>query len=122
MSATEISCEEGGCDGEQISRHRLDHKGPQVAVHFGLNASGDTVMRSGTQRDDIARREGIIPFEMEGVGVWDSFPCVVIKGACDYADSHKTMVWQRFAAATAAACMKAFLTRWVPSRPFFPGN
>jgi nucleoside phosphorylase len=46
---------------------------------------------------------------MEGAGVWDIFPCVVIKGACDYADSHKNKVWQRYAAATAAACMKAFL-------------
>jgi hypothetical protein len=40
----------------------------------------------------------------------------VIKGACDYADSHKNKVWQRYAAATAAACMKAFLDNWVPSR------
>ncbi|KAL2128280.1 hypothetical protein VTI74DRAFT_9392 [Chaetomium olivicolor] len=52
---------------------------------------------------------------MEGAGVWDIFPCVVIKGACDYADSHKTKAWQRYAAATAAACMKAFLGHWVPS-------
>ena len=116
------SCEEGGCDGEQISRHRLDQKDPHVAVHFGLIASGDTVMKSGMQRDNIAQREGIIAFEMEGVGVWDSFPCVVIKGACDYADSHKTKVWQRYAAATAAACMKAFLTRWVPSERSMPGT
>ncbi|KAI1013599.1 hypothetical protein LB504_013194 [Fusarium proliferatum] len=52
---------------------------------------------------------------MEGAGVWDSFPCIVIKGACDYADSHKDKDWQRYAAATAAACAKAFLGFWVPS-------
>ena len=116
------SYEEGGCDGEQISRHRLDQKDPQVAVPFALIASGYTAMKSGTQRDDIAPREGIIAFEMEGIGVWDRSPCVVINGARDYANSHKTKVWQQFAAATKAACIKAFLTRWVPSRPFLPGN
>lgn len=52
---------------------------------------------------------------MEGAGVWDTFPCIVIKGACDYADSHKTKAWQRYAAATTAACTKAFLEYWVPS-------
>ncbi|GLI81885.1 hypothetical protein PoHVEF18_010279 [Penicillium ochrochloron] len=57
----------------------------------------------------------IVAFEMEGAGVWDNFPCVVIKGVCDYADSHKSKEWQPYAAATAAACMKAFLYNWVPS-------
>jgi nucleoside phosphorylase len=72
-------------------------------------------MKSGEDRDAIARKASVIGFEMEGAGVWDVFPCVVIKGACDYADSHKNKVWQRYAAATAAACMKAFLNYWVPS-------
>ena len=35
-----------------------------------------------------------------------------IKGACDYADSHKTKKWLRYAAAAAAACAKAFLEYW----------
>jgi nucleoside phosphorylase len=50
---------------------------------------------------------------MEGAGVWDNFPCIVIKGVCDYADSHKNKKWQGYAAATAAACMKAFLKEWI---------
>ncbi|KAF5624062.1 hypothetical protein F25303_11630 [Fusarium sp. NRRL 25303] len=85
------------------------------AVHFGLMASGNSVMESGEDRDRIAAQEGVIEFEMEGAGVWDSFPCIVIKGACDYADSHKDKGWQRYAAATAAACTKAFLDFWVSS-------
>ncbi|KEY74844.1 hypothetical protein S7711_09938 [Stachybotrys chartarum IBT 7711] len=52
---------------------------------------------------------------MESAGVWDTFPCIIIKGACNYADSHKTKKWQRYAAATAAACAKAFLEFWEPS-------
>lgn len=108
-------CEECGCNGRLVPRKRLGQDNPQPVVHFGLIASGDTVVMSCKDRDAMARQEGIIAFEMEGSGVWDSFPCVVIKGACDYADSHKTKVWQRYAAATAAACMKAFLVHWVPS-------
>ena len=109
------SCGECGCDGELVPRTRLEQGDGQPAVHFGLIASGDTVMKSGEDRDTIARHAGVIGFEMEGAGVWDNFPCVVIKGACDYADSHKNKAWQRYAAATAAACMKAFLGHWMPS-------
>ncbi len=110
-----MSCQECACNGKLVPRARLEPCDGQPAVHFGLMASGDTVMKSGKDRDAIAQRSGVIGFEMEGAAVWDILPCVVIKGACDYADSHKNDVWQRYAAATAAACMKAFLDRWVPS-------
>jgi nucleoside phosphorylase len=111
------SCEQLGCNGDLVSRSRLAVADvyPTPAIHFGLMASGDAVMKSGEGRDRIAAAEGVIAFEMEGAGVWDSFPCIIIKGACDYADSHKSKVWQRYAAATAAACAKAFLGFWIPS-------
>ncbi|KAL6786626.1 hypothetical protein J3E68DRAFT_420151 [Trichoderma sp. SZMC 28012] len=69
-------------------------------------------MKSGEHRDRIARQRGIIAFEMEGAGVWDELPCIIVKGVCDYADSHKNKVWQPFAAATAASVMKAMLGRY----------
>jgi nucleoside phosphorylase/tetratricopeptide (TPR) repeat protein len=111
------SCEQLGCNGELVLRRRLETAGvrPTPAVHFGLMASGNSVTKSGKDRDRIAAQEGVIAFEIEGADVWDSFPCIIIKGACDYADSHKSKVWQRYAAATAAACAKAFLSFWVPS-------
>jgi nucleoside phosphorylase len=46
---------------------------------------------------------------MEAAGLMNSFPCLVIRGICDYADSHKNDRWQRYAAATAAAYAKEFL-------------
>jgi nucleoside phosphorylase len=50
--------------------------------------------------------------------VWEQYPTVVIKAACDYADSHKNKKWQSYAAATAAACLKVFLNEWViPDSP-----
>jgi nucleoside phosphorylase len=47
--------------------------------------------------------------EMEAAGLMNSFPCIVIRGICDYGDAHKNNMWQRYAAATAAAFAKEFL-------------
>lgn len=107
----------GDC-GVPLRRTRLDGKAgsPRLKVHLGIVATGDTVMKSGSVRDKIAKERGVIAFEMEAAGVWDTFPCVVIKGACDYADSHKHKAWQQYAAARAAACMKVFLDYFEPSR------
>ena len=122
--ALESSCAELKCDTEkQVARERLrDLKerfpsgealtSQALKVHFGRIASGDLVIKSGHHRDMIAKDEKVVAFEMEGAGVWDNFPTVVIKGICDYADSHKTKKFQKYAAASAAACTKAFLKDW----------
>lgn len=116
--ASEFTCEQLGCQKDKlISRKRLRvaaeiEKPPTPMVHIGLVGSGDTVMKSGLDRDRVASRDKVIAFEMEGAGVWDVLPCIVIKGVCDYADSHKNKVWQRYAAATGAACMRAVLELW----------
>ncbi|KAJ0417388.1 hypothetical protein BJY00DRAFT_208554 [Aspergillus carlsbadensis] len=78
-------------------------------IHFGRLASGDTVMMTAKARDAIANKEQVIGFEMEGAGVWEALPCILVKGVSDYADSHKGKDWQLFAAASAAACMRALL-------------
>jgi nucleoside phosphorylase len=39
----------------------------------------------------------------------NDFPCIVIRGICDYADSHKNKAWQEYAAALAAAFAKEIL-------------
>ena len=116
-AALNSDCEQLQCDDNKLkSRNRLQQLGYETAhrpcVHFGLVASGSMVMKSGEDRDEIAARENIIAFEMEGAGVWDTFPSLIIEGVCDYADSHKSKGWQNYAAATAAACMKAFLEIW----------
>lgn len=36
----------------------------------------------------------------------DSFPCLIVRGICDYADSHKNQHWQAYAALTAACFAK----------------
>lgn len=126
--ALDSSCTELECGNEHVViRRRIENLRRKVTssiqdeaelckpeIHFGLVASGDLVMKSGYHRDQVATREDVIAFEMEGAGVWDIFPTVVIKSVCDYADSHKNKKWQRYAAATAASCMKAFLREWAP--------
>ncbi|RDW81529.1 uncharacterized protein DSM5745_05086 [Aspergillus mulundensis] len=96
-----------GLDQTVVARQRKSAVTPYV--HFGLLASGDSVMMSGKVRDVIAKEHGVIGFEMEGAGVWDSFPCILVKAVSDYSDSHKNKEWQYFAAASAAACMRALL-------------
>jgi nucleoside phosphorylase len=111
--ALENDCGKLGCMEGLIQRSRLSVGRPKPQVHFGSLASADTVMKSGEHRDQLAETEKVIGFEMEGAGIWDNLPCVIIKGVCDYADSHKNKVWQDYAAATAASGTKAFLECWV---------
>ena len=122
-TALKSSCSELKCDEDMlIRRGRLERAKGSVDsgkaaeqkpfIHYGLVASGDTVMKSGKHRDMIAAEGNVIAFEMEGAGVWNNLPSVIIKGVCDYGDSHKSKAWQGYASATAAACMKAFLTEW----------
>ncbi|PYI19538.1 hypothetical protein BO99DRAFT_422274 [Aspergillus violaceofuscus CBS 115571] len=79
-------------------------------IYYGLIASANQVMKDGCLRDKLARDLGILCFEMEAAGLMDSFPCLVVRGICDYSDSHKTKEWQGYAAATAAAYTKELLS------------
>ncbi|KAL4744103.1 hypothetical protein BDV11DRAFT_165792 [Aspergillus similis] len=116
--AKEETCQQLGCEKDKLlPRKRLQQaselrQAPNPKVHFGLVGSGDTVMKSGQHRNQVAAKHRIIAFEMEAAGVWDSLPCLVIKGVCDYADSHKNKYWQNYAAAAAAACTKAILDEY----------
>lgn len=116
------SCDEVGCEEEKlVLRNR--HCNPQTKelalyssdtpfIHFGRYGSANSVMKSGTDRDRLAKRDELVAFEMESAGVWDQLPTVVIKAACDYADSHKNKDWQEYAAAMAASFTKIFLKEW----------
>ncbi|KAF3926282.1 hypothetical protein ABW20_dc0108225 [Dactylellina cionopaga] len=97
------SCDE--CEKSKlVPRRERDSHDPKV--HYGTIASGNQVMKSGTTRDNVARQLNALCFEMEIAGMMDTFPCLSIRGICDYSDSHKNKDWQRYAAATAAAYAK----------------
>lgn len=80
-------------------------------IFFGTIASGNTVVKNAKTRAEIIDLVGkdTMCIEMEAAGLMDNFPCLVIRGICDYADSHKNDKWQRYAALTAAATAKELL-------------
>jgi nucleoside phosphorylase len=103
-----------GCDDCDLTRTipRDARPDPEVPrVHYGVIASGNKLVKDAVERDSILNESGedCICLEMEAAGLMNSFPCLVIRGICDYADSHKNDVWQEYAAATAAAYAKDFL-------------
>lgn len=75
--------------GRQVARLPRDN-GEEVVVNYGTIASGNQAIKNGAVRDKLsAELGGILCFEMEAAGLMNSFPCLVIRGICDYADSHK---------------------------------
>lgn len=96
------------CDRDQlVPRNNRNQVIP--VVFYGLIASGNQVMRHGQTRDKLGKELGVMCFEMEAAGLMNTFPCLVIRGICDYADSHKNKRWQPYAAAVAAAYGKELL-------------
>jgi nucleoside phosphorylase len=86
-------------------------KARNMRVHYGLIASGNRVIKEATFRDRLNKDLGghVLCVEMEAAGLMNNFPCIVIRGICDYADSHKNKDWQEYAAAVAAAFAKELL-------------
>lgn len=80
-------------------------------IHYGLIASGNQVIKDDSTRDEINTRLGgqVLCVEMEAAGVMNNFPCLVIRGICDYADSKKNDDWREYAASIAAAFAKELL-------------
>ncbi|KAL4862728.1 hypothetical protein BDV12DRAFT_39084 [Aspergillus spectabilis] len=124
-----LPCDEAGCDSSKvIPRERIAEKqalekqgrtkeAQAPSIFLGTIGSADTVMKSGEERDRIASLHNLIAFEMEGAGLWDEMPCIIVKAVCDYADSHKNKNWQNFAAATAASATKALLDFYIQRDP-----
>ncbi|KAM0189624.1 hypothetical protein ACHAPQ_010500 [Fusarium lateritium] len=80
-------------------------------VHYGLIASGDKLVKHAAFRNQLNKELGghVLCVEMEAAGLVNEFPCLVIRGICDYADSHKNDDWQEYAAIVAAAFGKELL-------------
>lgn len=78
-------------------------------IHYGIIASSNSLMKNAEIRDKMSAEEDVLCFEMEAAGLMDDFPCLVIRGICDYSDTHKNKNWQGYAAAVAAAFAKELL-------------
>jgi nucleoside phosphorylase len=103
------------CDSTwEVKRDQRDSPDPEI--HYGIIASGNKLIKDAATRDSILEDTGhqCLCVEMEAAGLMNRFPCLVIRGVCDYADSHKNDRWQRYAAATAAA-FAVELLEYVPA-------
>jgi hypothetical protein len=67
-------------------------------------------MKHGKTRDRLAKEHGMLCFEMEAAGLMNQLPCLVVRGICDYSDSHKNKQWQGYAALVAAAYARILLS------------
>ncbi|KAH7626201.1 nucleoside phosphorylase domain-containing protein [Sordaria sp. MPI-SDFR-AT-0083] len=89
----------------------------EMEIHYGLIAPGNQVIKNAMRRDELNDMSGgnLLCVEMEAAGLMDNFPCLVFRGICDYADSHKNKKWQEHAAAVAAAHVKDLLQEVPPA-------
>ena len=97
-----------GCDKRRIIE-RTPRESTLPRVHYGTIGSADSVVKDAEIREKLAK-EQIICVDMEAAGLMDFFPCLIIRGISDYADTHKNKRWQPYAAATAAAFAKDLLS------------
>jgi len=97
------------CDVDNVVPRPIRHH-THLIIHYSLIASDNVMMRYGTSQDVLLAQElGVICVEIEAVGLMDSFPCLIIRGICDYVDSYKNKMWQPYAAAMAAAYARELL-------------
>ncbi|KAK6506061.1 hypothetical protein TWF506_010985 [Arthrobotrys conoides] len=113
------NCDDCENDGLEDRPHRPSKR--RVTVHYGTIASANSVMKDATERDRHANNPelNILCFEMEAGGLMNNFPCLVIRGICDYSDSHKNDVWHNYAALTAAAYARELLCVLKPRKIAF---
>jgi nucleoside phosphorylase len=102
------------CDGFHTTRQQRKNNHP--AVHYGVIASANQVVKDAAVRDRLRDEFNALCVEMEAAGLMNEFPCLVIRGICDYADSHKNDAWHAYAAMTAAAYAKEFLQYISPAQ------
>lgn len=113
---SEVTCDPRGCaafcankPSNLVARRERRTNEDNPAIHYGLIASANQLMKDATVRDKLATEKDILCFKMEAVGLINHFPYLVIRGICDYSDSHKNKEWQRYAAMTAVAYTKDLL-------------
>jgi nucleoside phosphorylase len=105
------------CSGcEAASERKITIRPPrqdqQPVIHRGLILSGNGVIKNSRDRNKFQRHfKDAICYEMEAAGIMDQIPCLVVRGICDYADTHKQDNWHYYAAAVAAAYCKALLMK-----------
>ncbi|KFG87018.1 putative G-protein beta WD-40 repeat containing protein [Metarhizium anisopliae] len=109
----------GGCSStlpNVVPRRERTKDEDNPAIHYGLIASANHLIKDAMIRDGLTADKDVLCFKTEAAGLMDRFPCVVIRGICDYSDSHANKEWQGYAAMVAAAYAKDLLGQIAPNR------
>lgn len=111
-------CEKNCASDPSMLVSRVSRSEDEISpvIHYGLIASADQLMSDGLLRDKLSAEYDILCFETEAAGLMNGFPCLVIRGICDYSDSHKSERWQGYSSMVAAAYTKDLLYRIPPHR------
>ncbi|KAH7188143.1 ankyrin repeat protein [Fusarium flagelliforme] len=109
-----VTTESGGdscshCDLAKVqSRQHREAAGP--IVHQGLMASSHHLRHHTATRDRLAHDHGILCFDTDVPELRDAAQYLIIRGICDYSDSHKSKIWHAYAAAASAAYAKEVIS------------
>lgn len=82
------------CNKDSVVRRTARKADEEVSIQYGTIASGNQVIKDAPTCDRLSKElGGVLCFEMEAAGLMNDFPCLVVRGICDYADSHKNKAW-----------------------------
>lgn len=99
-----------------VERPARTEEDDDPTIHYGLIASADNFMENAEIRDLLAEELNVLCFEMEAAGLMNNFPCIVVRGICDYSDMHWFKQWRGYAAMAAAAYAKELIQELVPDQ------
>lgn len=104
------------CDATHLVERpkRFDEQDSPI-IHYGTIASANQIIKDANLRDKLSAENNVLCFETEAAGLMNQFPCIVIRGICNYSDTHKTKVWQGYASMAAAAYAKDLLRKVAPN-------
>ncbi|KAF4439752.1 putative vps9-ankyrin repeat-containing protein [Fusarium austroafricanum] len=105
---TEESCQSCINNGDNLEK-REPRGNVESMIHYGTIASANTLMKDAIARDKLAAEKDVLCFDREAAGLMNGFRCLVIRGICDYSDTHKYKIWQGYAAMAAAAYAKQII-------------
>ena len=83
-------------------------------VFFAPIASSNALQKNARERELLKQQFGTLAVEMEASGIADAtweqqVGYLVVRGVCDYCDTHKNDIWHNYAALVAAAYTRALI-------------
>ncbi|KID94958.1 Pfs, NACHT and Ankyrin domain protein, partial [Metarhizium majus ARSEF 297] len=93
------------------NRSNLRRSQNTPTVHYGVIASAKQPITDAALRDALAAQRNVLCFDTEAADFQNPFPYLVIRGICDYSDSHRGKEWEGYAVVAATAYAKVLFGR-----------